>query len=258
MESLENKVARYGKSLIINFSILVRAAGIYDPTNETIQHMAQKLLDDMEVFLEETGDFTIKIIEGSFYVEGIRIKGGLSDIEVLTSFAREFKKKMIGMFDFRAPLTVDDLVQFAYALKEGFEAAEVQSILEQKLTNRIAIGGPVFLQREEGVDLKDNYAVAKRSYVKALSSLREMNESIKAGMRVKLKRIKRAIQLMVDSILNDESYLLGLTRMRNFEDYSHFHPVNVSILSMLFHLLGTLGAIVAASSTPRATFTRKN
>jgi HD-GYP domain-containing protein (c-di-GMP phosphodiesterase class II) len=233
VETLENKVARYGKSLIVDFSILVKAVAIYDPTNETIRNMARKLLDDIEVFLEETGDFTIKIIEGSFYIEGIRIKGGLSDIEVFTSLAKEFKKKLIGMFDFKAPITVDDLVQFAYALKEGFDATEVQSILERRVTRGIAIGGPVFLQRGEGVDLKDSYAVAKRSYVKALSSLKEVNESIKSGMRVQLKRVKRAVQLMVDSIMTDESYLFGLTAMRNFEDYSYVHSVNVSIFSML-------------------------
>ena len=233
METLESKVAQYGKSLIINFSILVRAAGIYDPANETIQKMAKRLLDDIEVFLAETGDFTIKIIEGSFYIEGIRVKAGLSDIESLSSLAREFKGKLIGVFDFRAPITSDDLVQLTYALKEGFEASEIQSILDHKLTQGIIIGGPVFLQKEEGVDLKDNYAVAKRSYLKALSSLKGMNDSIKSGMRVKLKKIKRAIQLMVDCILTDESYLMGFTAARNFEDYSYFHPVNVSILSIL-------------------------
>jgi len=233
VETLESKVARYGKSLIVNFSILVRAAGIYEPTNDTIQKMAQRLLDDIVVFLAETGDFTIKIIEGSFYIEGIRVKAGLSDIESLSSLSREFKKKLIGVFDFRAPLTADDLVQLTYALKEGFEASEVQSILERKLTPGIIIGGPVFLQREEGIDLKDNYAVAKRSYLKALSSLKELHDSIKAGMRVKLKRIKRAVQLMVDSILTDESNLAGFTAAKNFKNYSHFHPVNVAILSLL-------------------------
>jgi HD-GYP domain-containing protein (c-di-GMP phosphodiesterase class II) len=233
MQTLENRVAEYGKSLIINFSILVRAAGIYDSANDTILNMAKRLLDDIEIFLEETGDFTVKIIEGSFYIEGIRIKAGLSDIEVLTSLAKEFKKKLIGVFDFKAPVTVDDLVQLAYALNRALDASEVQSILEHKLTHGITIGGPVFLQKEEGIDLKDNYAVAKRSYVKALSSLKSLNDSIKAGRRVKLKRIKRAIQLMVDSILTDEIHLIGFTAARHFEKYSYFHPVNVSILSIL-------------------------
>lgn len=230
MQTLENNVAEYGKSLIINFSILVRAAGIYDSANETILNMAKRLLDDIEIFLEETGDFTIKLIEGSFYIEGIRIKAGLSDIEILTSLAKEFKKKLIGVFDFKTPVTVDDLVQLAYALNGALDASEVQSILEHKLTHGITIGGPVFLQKEEGIDLKDNYAVAKRSYLKALSSLKGVNDSIKAGTRVKLKRIKRAIQLMVDCILTDESHLIGFTAARHFEKYSYFHPVNVSIL----------------------------
>lgn len=231
MRTLESRIAQYGKSLVINFYILVRAAGMYDPSNDTILNMAKRLLADIEAFLEETGDFAIKIIEGSFYLEGIRIKAGLSDIETFSSLAKEFKKKSIGVFDFRAPITADDLIQLAYALKDGFEASEVQAILERKLTQGITIGGPVFLQKEEGVDMKDNYAVAKRSYLKAFSSLKEMNDSIKSGMRVKLKRVKRAIQLMVDCILTDENYLLGFTAARRSENYSNFHPVNVAILS---------------------------
>jgi hypothetical protein len=217
LETLESKVANYGKSLIINFSILVRAAGIYDPTNDTIQKMAKRLFDDIEVFLAETGDFAIKIIEGSFYIEGIRVKAGLSDIESLSSLSKDFMGKLIGVFDFRTPIAVDDLVQLAYALKEGFEASEVQSILERKLSRGIIISGPVILQKEEGIDLKDKYAVARRSYLKALSSLKEMNDLIKAGMRVKLKRIKRAIQLMVDCILTDESYLTRFTVAKDFD-----------------------------------------
>lgn len=233
MKTLENRVVESGKSLITNFAILVRAAGIYDPSNDTILSMAKRLLSDIEVFLEETGDFGIKIIEGSFYIEGIRVKAALSDIEIFSSLARDFKRKAIGMFDFKAPVTADDLVQLAYALKDGFDATEVQSLLERKLTHGITIGGPVFMQKEEGVDLKDNYAVAKRSYLKALSSIKEMSDAIRSGTRVKLKKIKRAIQLMVDCIMTDESYLLGFAAARNIEDYTIFHSVNVAIFSIV-------------------------
>ena len=75
METFEERISKYGKSFIIDFSILIRAVGIYESMNETILQMAQKLRDDIEFFLEESGEFTLKIIEGSFYIEGIRIKG---------------------------------------------------------------------------------------------------------------------------------------------------------------------------------------
>jgi HD-GYP domain-containing protein (c-di-GMP phosphodiesterase class II) len=137
------------------------------------------------------------------------------------------------VFEFSAPVTADDLIQLVYALKEGFEASEVQSALERKLTKGITVGGPVFLQKEEGVDMKDSFAVARRAYLKALTSVKEMNNSLRAGMRIKLKKVKRAIQVMVDCVLTDGSYLMRYTAARDVDDYSYFHPVNVSILSVV-------------------------
>jgi HD-GYP domain-containing protein (c-di-GMP phosphodiesterase class II) len=89
------------------------------------------------------------------------------------------------------------------------------------------------LQEEDGIDLKDSEAVARRAYDKAVSAMREMDRSIKAGRRTKLKRIKRALQFVVDSILTDENYLLSFVLSRTYEHYYYYHPVNVSILSVV-------------------------
>jgi HD-GYP domain-containing protein (c-di-GMP phosphodiesterase class II) len=137
------------------------------------------------------------------------------------------------VLDFRAPITVEDLIQLAYSLKEGSEVSEIQTELERKLTKGVTVGGPVFLQKEEGIDLKDSYAVSKRAYVKAIMAIKEMSNFIKSGTRPKLKKIKRALQLLVDSIVTDDSYLKDFTSMKDFEDYSYIHPVNVSILSVI-------------------------
>jgi len=233
METFEDRISKYGKSLIIDFSILVRAVGIYESTNDTILQMAKKLRDDIRFFLEESGEFTLKIIEGSFYIEGTRIKGGVSEVEIFTSLADEFKRRSIGVFDFKSPLRTEDLIQLAYTLRKGSEVSEIQSELENKLTKGVAIGGPVFMQKEEGIDLKDSYAVARRAYAKAFMAIKEMADSIRSGTRVKLKKIKRALQLLVDSILTEESYLAAFTSARSLEDYSSCHPVNVSILSVI-------------------------
>ena len=44
METLESKIAKYGKSLITNLYILVRITDIYDSMNETILNTAKRLL----------------------------------------------------------------------------------------------------------------------------------------------------------------------------------------------------------------------
>lgn len=230
METFENKIARYGKSIITNLHILLRMAGIYDSMNEAILNTAKKLASELEILLSETGEVTLKIIEGSFYLEGIRIKMGVADIESLSSLTEELSKKSVGMLDFRAPVRPEDLINLTYAIKTGTEASDIQSALESRLTSGIAVGGPIFLQKEEGIDLKDSKALAQRAYIKALSAIREMDKAMKSGSRTKLKRIKRALQLIVDCILTDESYLMRYALAKNPDSF-YRHTVNVSILS---------------------------
>jgi HD-GYP domain-containing protein (c-di-GMP phosphodiesterase class II) len=52
------------------------------------------------------------------------------------------------------------------------------------------------------------------------------------GRSVGLKRVKRAVQGIVDAILTDPASLIGLTTLREFDEYTFVHSVNVSILSV--------------------------
>jgi len=232
VETITDKVSKCGKSLITNIYILVKITKIYDSMNETILNAAKRLLSDIELLLSDTGEVTIKIIEGSFYIEGIRVKAGVSDIESFTFLAEELRRRSIGVFGFRVPIQVEDLINLAYAITSGVEASEVQSKLESALTKGITIGGPIVLQKGEAIDLKDSWAIAKRIYLKAVAAVREMDNTIKAGRRLKLKKIKRALQLIVDCILTEEAYLIGFALSRVYENAYYCHPVNVSILSV--------------------------
>jgi HD-GYP domain-containing protein (c-di-GMP phosphodiesterase class II) len=232
VESLENKVTRHGRPLINSLYILQRITGIYDSMNEAILNAGKRAVAEMEPLLEEHGELTIKIIAGSFYLEGTRIKAGVSDIESFISLAEELMKKSIGVLDFRSPLTAEDLINLAYAIKGASDSSHVQSALEDKKTLGIMVGGPVVLQKEELIDLGDSRALARRAYLKALSVMKEIEENMKTGSRSKIKKIKRAIQLMIDSILTDESFILRFSMTKSYENYHYYHPVNVAILSV--------------------------
>ena len=232
MESLENKITRHGKPLINSLYILQRITGIYDSMNEAILNAGKRVVAEMEPLLEENGEITIKIIAGSFYIEGTRIKAGVSDIESFIALSEELMKKSIGVLDFRSPLSAEDLIHLAYAIKSASEPSQVQSALEDKKTLGIMVGGPVVLQAEELIDLGDSRAMARRAYLKALSVMKEMEGNMKTGTRSKIKKIKRAIQLMIDSILTDESFLLRFSMTKSYENYHYYHPVNVAILSV--------------------------
>ncbi len=114
-------------------------------------------------------------------------------------------------------------------------------------------------------------AKAKESYFYALNSVREVAEKITTQKKVGVRKALRVIQNMVDLVMEDESVLLGLSTIRDYDDYTFTHSVNVAILSMylgrhinisrmslnrlgicgLFHDLGKLDVPVEIIRLPR-------
>jgi HD-GYP domain-containing protein (c-di-GMP phosphodiesterase class II) len=52
------------------------------------------------------------------------------------------------------------------------------------------------------------------------------------GRASSVKRVKRAVQLIVDQVLNNETSLVGLTTIRDYDEYTFTHSVNVCIFSV--------------------------
>ena len=55
---------------------------------------------------------------------------------------------------------------------------------------------------------------------------------VRLGRATSVKRVKRAVQLIVDQVLNNETSLVGLTTIRDYDEYTFTHSVNVCIFSV--------------------------
>ena len=70
------------------------------------------------------------------------------------------------------------------------------------------------------------------------------------GRSPNIKKIKRVVQGIVDQILNEETSLIGLTTIRDYDEYTFTHSVNVCIFSVA--LGRTTRPDEAAAVRPRA------
>jgi HD-GYP domain-containing protein (c-di-GMP phosphodiesterase class II) len=52
------------------------------------------------------------------------------------------------------------------------------------------------------------------------------------GRSASVKKVKRAVQGIVDQVLNNEITLIGLTTIRDYDNYTFTHSVNVSIFAV--------------------------
>lgn len=75
-------------------------------------------------------------------------------------------------------------------------------------------------------------SMARQSYSHALTSILNISGKLAANRRVGIQKSKRVIHDMIEVLTKDESILLGISTIRNYDDYTYTHSVNVAILAM--------------------------
>jgi HD-GYP domain-containing protein (c-di-GMP phosphodiesterase class II) len=61
---------------------------------------------------------------------------------------------------------------------------------------------------------------------------KEVVSSVRMGRSASVKKVKRAVQSIVDQVLSNEASLVGLTTIRDYDEYTFTHSVNVCIFSV--------------------------
>jgi HD-GYP domain-containing protein (c-di-GMP phosphodiesterase class II) len=88
---------------------------------------------------------------------------------------------------------------------------------------------------EDADDLDDEARakeVAKQTYERSVAVTKEVVSSIRMGRSASVKKVKRAVQNIVDQVLSNEVSLVGLTTIRDYDEYTFTHSVNVCIFSI--------------------------
>ena len=75
-------------------------------------------------------------------------------------------------------------------------------------------------------------AVGRKAYSHALGHVTKIGGEITGRKRAGIQKSKRAVQDMIFLLNEDESILLGMSTLRDYDDYTFTHSVNVAILAM--------------------------
>src|SRR5262249_5126751 len=72
----------------------------------------------------------------------------------------------------------------------------------------------------------------RRTCGPSVAATKELMGSRRMGASANLKKIKRLVQSIVDQILTEETSLIGMTTLRDYDEYTFTHSVNVCIFSV--------------------------
>jgi len=82
---------------------------------------------------------------------------------------------------------------------------------------------------------------SQESYTKALDAVRAFGDKIERGKTPSVQEARQAVSSVVDNVLENKGAMLELSGLKDYDEYTFFHSVNVTILSI------ALGSLVSSN-----------
>jgi HD-GYP domain-containing protein (c-di-GMP phosphodiesterase class II) len=230
-ERAEREIHKSGQDVVNQLSVILRTAQIHDPGNIAVSSSVEKFIALIKQLALKEETITLELIGEFFYINEMRIRYLLEYLLNFDFLIREFKKREIGQVVFKKGVHFDDLQVFLKAfIKAGFSDTpyDVMSDIMES-SQGIELSRLKKVVEGEQIDVRK---VIKKAYYNAVSYTKGVMNKIQSGEKVTVKKAKRIVESMVDHLLEEERMLIGMTAIKDYDEYTYHHSVNVSILSI--------------------------
>ena len=262
------RLAVQGRTLAIHLCVLIKTARVHDAGNIAFQGPLGNFIDTVEQMWTSEGDFKLQAMGDFLYVNQHRLRVDASSYPSYQFLIDEFRGRGMSGFVFTGKLTPPEVKKFVRLfldvdVKASDPFDEFAEALSKLSVHRMvplrAIVPPSGKVATE--EARDSRKAAKRTFYRAIESARTVMLSARDRRPIDLRKAKRAVQGIVDLILDEEFSLFGLTAIKNHDEYTFQHCVNVSILSIALgqrlglskKLLGELGVAAILHDLGKAT-----
>lgn len=233
----EGTVRRIGRTWVTAFYVALRNLKMYPLENAVVQKGLQDLTRLSAELIDGDGECEFRVAGEFLFLNATRMKLDLDNYTSFSFLLNRCRDAGVGMIRFSdRPGVRDWTVLLSFLINpQGKGAIDRFATLEK----RLAETGITVFDIAQTIDSDDDPADdgeakerAKRTYQQSVTTTKEVLSSVRMGQSPNVKKIKRVVQGIVDQILSDETSLVGLTTIRDYDDYTFTHCVNVCIFSI--------------------------
>jgi HD-GYP domain-containing protein (c-di-GMP phosphodiesterase class II) len=226
-----------GRSLLLTFYAALRSLKLYPLENATVQKALDDLLAATLHLLAEEDEVDVRLSGDFIFVNETRLRLELDNYASFSQVLAILRAFEIGTLRIRQGVERREWQVFL-SLLLSLASRDSQEDRYGELLERLGRADVQHLElepqheREDAEDQQQAREVAKRTYAQSVAVTKEVVNSVRMGRTANLKKVKRAVQLVVDQVLNNETSLVGLTTIRDYDEYTFTHSVNVCIFSV--------------------------
>jgi HD-GYP domain-containing protein (c-di-GMP phosphodiesterase class II) len=228
---------RRGRDFIISFYGTLRAIKLYPVEHTAVQRSLGELAGIADEILAREKELELRLSGEFLFINATRLRLDITNYATFGYLLKSCRECGIGMIRVhdkatdRAWLVL--LSQIVVASSGGPEERRkrISDVLTAAGLTSLELGPPQEdqLDQEATRELRD---AANHTYTRSVALTRDVISSVRLGRTPSIKKIKHVVQGIVDQILNEETSLIGLTAIRDYDDYTFTHCVNVCIFAV--------------------------
>jgi HD-GYP domain-containing protein (c-di-GMP phosphodiesterase class II) len=180
------------------------------------------------------GQAELRVVRQALYLNGRRIPNGIENYVYYAHCLGTLQRAGVATVKVVEPPPARDWQLFLSLLVRAApeEASGKTDQLRAQMAARsvrgIEVAGPAAGISELPGESERKEA-AKRTYRRSVEVSRELFNGARLGRGASVTEVRQAVQDIVDAVLHDEASISGLSTLRDYDDYSFTHSVNVCI-----------------------------
>jgi len=231
----DRDLQRKGRDFLFALAGALRALQLYPLENQAVVDALNALEAAAMGVLGHDDEMVVRYVGDFFFVNDMRLRVDLASYATYGQVGRALQRHRIGQVEvFRGAERGEWTALLALVNSDPQNEEDPFGAFFDRLGRTAVLHLGVGPDREGERDPTGDKGrqLAKRTYAQTVAVAREAMSGLRMGRGVSLRPVKRAVQAIVDQVLTNEASIVGLTTLRDYDEYTFTHSVNVCIFSV--------------------------
>jgi putative nucleotidyltransferase with HDIG domain len=205
------------KQTLLSVCAILQGLRLYPARHPQIQRQLETAVNTLQTLFSEKGKLTVGMLDGTLLLNDIPC---LDQLPALEELSRLLERQQLQSVDFLPGVDSRQLLFFCQELPQ-LHGGGFPERLERAAVNAIR----VTLSDEEQED-------PRVTYHKAVQTVEEIFHDVRLGQIPSSGKAVNTVKNLLKSILEDPTSLFAMTLLKDYDNYTFTHSVNVSVLAI--------------------------
>ena len=225
-----------GRKMLTALYAAMRSLRLYPLENQVVQRALGEVDACAQLVLKRDKRMQLRLAGDFVFFNDARVRLDLANYASYVFVRKALEVQGLGDIQASARVDIREWTSFLSILvsepdeaEKPLEAFRVR--MKQAGVENIKVGPAASLVDALSLSEEAKEA-ARRTYARSVSVVKEVMTSVRLGKAWSGRRVKRVVLGIVDQVLHDDAAMIGMTTLRDYDEYTFTHSVNVCILSV--------------------------